>query len=285
MHGTRRSFRLAAVASLALHAALVGGIVLVNEFAIPASAISQPDIDTRVSGESRITMRFTDAEIAVSPTPSTSASAPQPIEGSRPEVRPAPRLLPSSVIERVHQAMAKEPAEVQAVSATIPERVPVLAGGQPVHGALQHGQTIVYVLDASGSMGQAGKFDRARRALLATLREQPDDVRFQVIVYAGAARGLMPGCVPASSENIERTANWLSGIEPVGQSAHADALKLAGHANPEFVLIFTDGDDLPTDAVRTLSLRLARPAALSIVVVRNDGLDSPRPWSGRGFAP
>ena len=158
---------------------------------------------------------------------------------------------------------------------------PLLDGGAPVHGALAPGQTIVYVLDASGSMGRSGRFDRAGRALAATLREQPPDVRFQVVVYAGTARLLLPaagGCVPAGVENVERAAAALAAVEPLGHGAHADALRLAGRLNPEFVLVFTDGDDLPADAARAMARGLARPPEVSVVVVGADGVRPPRPW-------
>ena len=78
----------------------------------------------------------------------------------------------------------------------------------PIHGTLKPGQTIIYVLDASGSMGEYGKFERARRSLIATLQEQPESVRFQVVVYAGTAILPLPapasGCVAATPDNINR---------------------------------------------------------------------------------
>ena len=58
----------------------------------------------------------------------------------------------------------------------------------PIHGPLNAGQSIVYILDASGSMGEWGKFDKARKKLIATLQSQRETVSFQVVIYTGALR-------------------------------------------------------------------------------------------------
>jgi hypothetical protein len=188
---------------------------------------------------------------------------------------PAPEPVISEPLSPVHPAGGLVPAPMDRPNPQL------LDGGQPVHGALAPGQTIVYVLDASGSMGLAGRFDRARRALLATLRCQPMDVRFQVVLYTGTARLLLPepgGCVASTAENVERAAALLMNIEPVGRSAHDAGLRLAGTLNPEFILVFTDADDLPADAVRAVAARLARPPIISLAIVGSRVVSAPRAW-------
>lgn len=149
----------------------------------------------------------------------------------------------------------------------------MLEGGDALHGSLAEGQTIVYLLDASGSMGQSGKLDRAKHALAATLREQPESVRFQVIVYAGFAKPLAPGgCQTATDENVERAIQDLAAIEPAGRSSHVEALRLAANLNPEQVLVLTDAEELPAAAIRDLLRRLARPPVVSLATVRGDGI-------------
>ncbi|MBX9585250.1 MAG: VWA domain-containing protein, partial [Gemmataceae bacterium] len=138
-----------------------------------------------------------------------------------------------------------------------------LAGGTPVHGALAAGQTIVYVLDASGSMGEFGKFDLARKALAATLRRQPEAVRFQVVVYSGRAVVLLPAgsgrCVPATAQNAARMADaLLAAGPPAGRSDHAEGLRKALELHPDVVVFLTDADGPPPTAFRGL-LRTADP--------------------------
>ena len=51
---------------------------------------------------------------------------------------------------------------------------------------------IVFVLDTSGSMAEAGKMEKARAALLFGVRSLKDGDRFNVINFAGEEH-LMPG--------------------------------------------------------------------------------------------
>ena len=84
-----------------------------------------------------------------------------------------PRTLPAEVLAVISRSVATRHIVSASPSAAIPA----------IHGTLKPGQLIVYVLDSSGSMGEFGKLALARSALLATLRGQPEGVRFQVIVY------------------------------------------------------------------------------------------------------
>ena len=97
-------------------------------------------------------------------------------------------------------------------------------------------------------MGEWGKFEKARQAIIATLRQQRETVRFQVIVYNGAAQPLLPApaslCVPATAENVSRMEGALRVVEPAGRSNHAEGLRVAVDLRPDFVLIVTDADDL-----------------------------------------
>jgi len=289
MFPDRRYLRIAVMASASLHLGLVGFVV-----SLPRDALAPGLLDTHVAGPAVVAWSTVEAELAVTaPPPPQDPETPPPgplqvepeqvstATGQRPMASTPPRTLPREIVERIrrdHSESVDPRIQQAAAREPVPAPPSLLGGGRPMHGSLASGQTIVYVLDISGSMGQSGKLDRARRALLATLREQPEDVRFQVIVYAGFARRLLPdaGCVMATVANVERTAQALLAIEPVGRSAHVDALRLAAQANPEFVLVLTDAEDLPAGAIREMTSRLARPAVVTIAIVKGDTIETPR---------
>src|SRR5262245_21335171 len=249
MRGPRSSFRRAVAASLVLHAGLaVVAIVAARWPASPRQPAAAP-IDTRVDEpritfvtavEKPVTVTVPDPPAASDPGDSNppSAPAPEPVP-SGPPLAPAPSVpstpppellpLPKQPAAPVGPAVIEVPLTPSALHpppapAPSPEVRP--AGGTsapagnadptatPVHGALRPGQTIVYVLDASGSMGEWGKFASARRALIATLRAQPESVRVQVVVYSSTAQAVLPGgCVPATAANVARIEQSLSGKE------------------------------------------------------------------------
>lgn len=158
-----------------------------------------------------------------------------------------------------------------------------LDGGAAVHGPLAAGQVVVYLLDASGSMGEAGKFDAARRALVATLRQQPPGVRFQVIVYSSAAVPPLPapltGCVPATADNVGRMADAVAGLgRPGGRSDHAAGLRAAVDLRPTAVVFFTDADEPPAAAFRATLRGRTPPPAVYVARVRAGEVRPPVEW-------
>jgi hypothetical protein len=124
-------------------------------------------------------------------------------------------------------------------------------------------------------MGEWGKFDAARRALVATLRQQPESVRFQVVIYAGSASVLLPatGCLPATADNVNRTIDALHALgPPSGRSNHAEGVQAALKLRPDFVLILTDAADLPTLTLRALVKQAAKPAVVCVARVTATGV-------------
>ena len=153
------------------------------------------------------------------------------------------------------------------------------ASAAPLHGALKPDQTVVYVLDCSGSMGAANKFVAARTALVATLRAQPETVRFQVIVYAGTARILLPsdGTAPAATEaNIRVAATKLAEVEPRGASNHPAAVRAALRFRPDVIFLLTDADDLTAAMLKPVLALAAKPVAVCVGQVTGKGVQRPR---------
>jgi hypothetical protein len=303
----RRSFRRAVALSVLLHVALAALLVV----CLKQTPQPSPALDTRTEGEARLSMRFLDeptVEMAVAPAPKPEA-VPPPMEPKREvdapatsgpplaQTTPIPRTLPPELL-----AILKRPSpvggEVVDVNITPTAMVdvnspvahahgsPMPAPGspqtQPIHGPLPDAKSIVYVLDASGSMGEWGKLAKARKALVATLRAQSPVARFQVVVYNGTARALLPtangGCVRASAENVRLAEEKLAAVEPVGRSDHAAGLRMAMNFRPDFVLILTDADDLAAAKLRGVLTQAARPAIVCVGMVTADGVGVPREW-------
>lgn len=275
--------------SVGVHVALALGIVAILK--------SQPDTPrTAAVIETRAMVHF---EFA--PEAEAAPEAISKIEPAPPTMPPEPPVVapvPASTIERppmaqvvnVPNALPPEllallnrpptPSTIQPVAAAVPKGPAWAEKGKPIHGPLAAKQCIVYVLDASGSMGEWNRFDAACAALIATLKQQPATVRFQVVVYAGTAFTPLksaPGeCRPANAENIARLMEALAALPaPAGRSNHLEGLRTALGFRPDLVVLFTDADDLPLGPVRGLLKQAARPVTLCTAMVTAAGVNTP----------
>lgn len=171
----------------------------------------------------------------------------------------APAVLPPELLARVRDfAPAPAPPDPMVAPAASP---PVRPAARPAHGALAAGQRVVYLLDASGSMGEWGKFDAAREAIAATLALQPAAVDVEVVVYAAVAEVVAPAALAARG--------------PGGRGDHLAGLRAALDQRPDFVVWFTDSDDLPTAAVRAALRRAGKPVTMVVVRVGAMGVAAP----------
>jgi hypothetical protein len=128
-------------------------------------------------------------------------------------------------------------------------------------------------------MGEWGKFTKARAALIATLRAQPQTVRFQVVLYAGTADFPLPapvgGCVAATAGDIDRMEAALGSRSPAGRSDHVAGLRLALALRPDFVLILTDATDLPAAKFRGVVAQHGRPVKVCVARVGAERVEDP----------
>ena len=131
---------------------------------------------------------------------------------------------------------------------------------------------IVYVLDMSGSMGEAdGRAERLRQELGASLASLPKDARFSIIIFGLAspdtpderylttpngnrrapnATILPPGTlVEATPASKGGAATWVRGKNPMaGTWSHAwDSLRAALEMKPEAIFLLSDGEFDPSD--------------------------------------
>ena len=262
---TRTCFRRAVMASALLHIVLAVGVVLVAR-SRPASSPCSPRIDTGVD----VVVRMFDAgpsldTSASDPTPPTPAPSTETLSSAPPTTASpdAARLPHTGIAPRI-----LSPETLSVINRTVAVRHVVESShsAPALHGAMRAGQTVVYLLDCSGSMGEHGKFALARAALLATLRVQPEEVRFQVIVYDGSARPLFPGttCVPVTPANIEAAVAKLLGCEARGRSNHIEALRVAARYRPDAILLLTDSAGLEPDQLRAGLAQLEKPAYICL---------------------
>lgn len=137
---------------------------------------------------------------------------------------------------------------------------------------------VVFVLDVSGSMGQGGKWEKARAELARAIEPMTDRVRFQVVFFHHAPVPVFnQGLVPATAANKQRALRALEQQRPLGvaQTAIGRALELAlGWTQADTIYFVSDGADTSQD-VAALRLRVARqnarrelPARIHAVLLR-----------------
>lgn len=233
----------------------------------------------------------------------SSELATQAAESRLPRTQLTPQTLPSEMIalirKPVPQAVGEKIVEEPVPSKTNNTRIidtnvkpaaavttsantkPANAGTSTpaIHGALKSDQTIVYILDCSGSMGEAGKFDAARAALVSTLKQQPTSVRFQVIVYSGNAVPLLASgnsALPAGGTNIRSAETELAKCKARGKSNHLDAIRVALAFNPDVILILSDADELNVATLKRLLATATRPTQVCVGRVTSEGVQAPR---------
>jgi hypothetical protein len=296
------AFRRALWASAAFHAVVVGALVLLLRTSEQKPRAAK-GIDTLAPDESQVRISWSEEntvrmEVPVSQdvakpqaaeTDASPAPRPESIQTTKPEVSSTMPALPSKPFAlNVPQTL---PTELIALI-----RKPAGAGNPPVgdsnvrpaggvvgvpamHGALAPGKTVVYVLDASGSMGAAGKFDAARAALISTLRQQPGTVKFQVIVYANTATPLLTsdtGGLAATAANTRAAAEKLAALEPRGKSNHLVAIHTALAFRPDVILLLTDAEELSAATVRPVLASASRPVVVCVGHVTEGGVQRPR---------
>jgi Ca-activated chloride channel homolog len=108
---------------------------------------------------------------------------------------------------------------------------------------------VVFVLDTSGSMAEAGKMEKARAALLFGVRSLRPADRFNVINFAGEEHLLTTGLLQADAEGRARGEQFISQLKPLGGTNINGALLAAMQQfdraeRPRLLVFLTDG--LPT---------------------------------------
>ena len=111
---------------------------------------------------------------------------------------------------------------------------------------------IVFVLDTSGSMAEAGKMEKARAALLYGIRILRPQDRFNVVSFAGEERLMETRMITADDQGRKRGEEFAQSLRPVGGTNINQALLSAmqqfeSSNRPKILIFMTDG--LPTVGV------------------------------------
>jgi Ca-activated chloride channel family protein len=117
---------------------------------------------------------------------------------------------------------------------------------------------VVFVIDTSGSMAEAGKMEKARAALLYGVRILRPQDRFNIISFAGEERLMETGLIAADDKGRARGESFVEGLRPAGgtninQSLLASTRQFqeADRERPRMIVFMTDG--LPTVDERDVS--------------------------------
>jgi hypothetical protein len=105
-----------------------------------------------------------------------------------------------------------------------------------------YGQSFVYVVDCSGSMGEGLKFERAIYELLQSIEQLASDQRYFIIFYNDAAYPMEADSpVPATEDEFARTREWISYVQPDGGTNPLPALLFALSLRPDAIYFLSDG--------------------------------------------
>ncbi len=131
---------------------------------------------------------------------------------------------------------------------------------------------IVFVLDTSGSMADAGKIDKAKSALLFGIKTLRDGDRFNVINFAGEEHLMESSLIKADSAGKRRGEEFVNALRPNGGTNINDSLiaslkQFDKSERPKLLVFMTDG--LPTVGEREpdkiiSNLRAAKTADVRI---------------------
>jgi len=115
---------------------------------------------------------------------------------------------------------------------------------------------LIFVLDTSGSMGDDGKIDQARRALEHGLRLLRPGDRFAIVAFSAEVRSFRERLLEATPEHVKAAVAWLGTLPATGGTniagALSTALALADADRLPIVVFLTDGR--PTVGERRASM-------------------------------
>jgi hypothetical protein len=132
------------------------------------------------------------------------------------------------------------------------------AGTAAFFGISARGQSVVYLIDRSISMGLNGGLVAAKRELLASVARLPATARVQVLFYSAGVQALniagRADLVAVSDDVRAELARLVEALRPEGGTNHLPALRQALVLRPDILFFITDADDLTTREVENLTL-------------------------------
>jgi hypothetical protein len=255
-----------------LVSAAAHGLLLLFLAEVPwrQAARTRPEIDTRVVVELATLSLAPDDPQPEAPAARGTPGAAEEAEGPPPfsvRVADPPRADSQETLPAPTIAMPAPSAGTPSLPGTAPAKPgPVSAGpGQPHGGGsggrffadLPDGESVVYVIDRSLSMGPSQAWARARQELLTALDRLSPGSRFQVIPYNREAEPLRVNgrqdLLPADAGTLSQARQALLAIQPSGGTDHVKALSRGLALRPDHLFFVTDSDELSPGDVNTLT--------------------------------
>jgi len=117
-------------------------------------------------------------------------------------------------------------------------------------GTTSRGNSVVFVVDLSGSMADRNRFGRARMELVRSMHRLSEEQKFSVIFFNSHTFPLFHPkpvfeLIPATPENKRRTSRWISFRTPGASTNPQPALQLALAMKPDVIFFLTDGEIPP----------------------------------------
>jgi RNA polymerase sigma factor (sigma-70 family) len=129
-------------------------------------------------------------------------------------------------------------------------------------GTRDRADSVVYVIDCSGSMATRNSLEVAKRELLASLGPLPPDSQFAVILYNLRTRILRDpqghqGLMAATKSNKTWVRSKLVEVIPDGGTDHMTALRGALALKTEVIFFLSDADLMSDDEVKDILTKVA----------------------------
>jgi hypothetical protein len=116
------------------------------------------------------------------------------------------------------------------------------SGGAEFFGIGGKGGSFVYVVDASGSMNEEGKWERARAELLRSIEHLTEGQRYFIIFYNDGWYPMSADKpILATAKQMDRTRRWVNRVWPGGGTFPLEALLQALAMEPDAVYFLSDG--------------------------------------------
>ena len=252
----RRRVLFAVTISALLHAAIGIGWWAAPDRSAIAGTPSATAVDGPDDGETIFVLRDRPAE------------RPRPLPPSFADAGPAtpPAVLPASVTGTTTKAPDPGAFAQPGISPAGHDSLPKSAGTKLLHGPLKPGQSVVYVLDRSSSMGIDGLLPAAVAAIKASLDQLGPEVRFGIVAYNGGSSTFSSGLLLPTWSNVVRAAGWLSQLRAEGRSNHAAGMREGLWLRPDAIVLLTDADDLDEAEVSEIAKLMRTPIRLDVAI-------------------
>ncbi len=276
-----RHWQGAVVISMAFHGLALLGLALFSNGASLTSKASSPYmtisvVEVEAAGGDPMQQAPVSSRAAPKAGPSSQNESAKPPAADEPIVAYLKDPLGTSTAsaETDHGAEAQESVAMSARSGTVHATTSFFQ-------IAARGQRIVYILDASASMGKNRALKIACAELKTSLKKLPPTALFQIVIYNNTAQYLLPryqNWLQPTPAILEDVSHALDEQVAEGRTVHALALRKAFLLGPDVVYFLTDADDLVEEQlnlVRRLNQGRADVHTIELVVGRRQRTEAP----------